>query len=158
MWGAQQNMQADAAGAIMGVPVPSAGHTAGMADGQPADAPLPGAEAAEAGVPGNGAAAQGQPQTSPEQAQTFWRGKLAGANFGGAVSLYHALARAPALYDGRPRMVPDPCARPQSVYGGRGETSGRSGGASGARAVGAGFGGSGRKAKRGASLPDPAAP
>ncbi len=77
MLSGQQNTQAEEAGAAVEFRSPAA-----------AGAPLPGAEAPVAGAPADGAAAQAQPPIHAEQAQAFWRGKLAAANFAGAVSLF----------------------------------------------------------------------
>lgn len=89
MWGAQQNTQAEAAGAMVEVQAPvAAGASAKTAGREPSPAPLPGAEAPGAGAPVEGAAVQATAPIPAEQAQAFWRGKLAAANFAGAVSLF----------------------------------------------------------------------
>jgi hemolysin-activating ACP:hemolysin acyltransferase len=89
MWGAQQNTQADAAGAMVEVQAPVDAEASAKAAGrEPSPAPLPGAEAPGAGAPVEGAAVQATAPIPAEQAQAFWRGKLAAANFGGAVSLF----------------------------------------------------------------------
>jgi hypothetical protein len=56
-----------------------------------AEVPSPGAghrQAHTADTPANGAAMQAPPPALDEKTQQFWRGKLAAANFGGAVSLF----------------------------------------------------------------------
>ena len=89
MWGAQQNTQADSASVMVKVQAPvDAGASAKTAVREPSPAPLPGAEAPGAGAPVEGAAVQATAPIPAEQAQAFWRGKLAAANFGGAVSLF----------------------------------------------------------------------
>jgi hemolysin-activating ACP:hemolysin acyltransferase len=54
---------------------------------QPAN-PGAGRQASGAGAPANGAKAQAPSPALDEKAQAFWRGKLAAANFAGAVSLF----------------------------------------------------------------------
>jgi hemolysin-activating ACP:hemolysin acyltransferase len=85
MWGAQQNTQADAAGAMVEVQAPvDAEASAKTAGREPSPAPLPGAEAPGA----EGAAEQAMAPIPDEKAQAFWRGKLAAANLANAVALF----------------------------------------------------------------------
>jgi hypothetical protein len=93
MWGKRREVQAAKA-------AEAAQATASLSVGQPEteagsaiDAQAPGSgvlrqQAPATNVPANGAAAQAPSPVPDEKAQAFWRGKLATANFGGAVSLF----------------------------------------------------------------------
>ncbi len=91
MWGRRRETQAEAADAAaqsqppISAAVP-AGGTAPETEASPsAGAETPGPATGEAA---NGVAVQTTPPILDEKAQQFWRGKLAAANFGGAVSLF----------------------------------------------------------------------
>ncbi len=100
MWGRRRETQAEAADAAAQSQAPisaavPAGGTARETEASPSltvEAPGPGAgeqRAPAAEEAANGAAVQtAPPPILDEKAQQFWRGKLATANFGGAVSLF----------------------------------------------------------------------
>ncbi len=94
MWGkrceTQANKAADTAAPSL-VPVSAVAMETEAAPAQNARASGPGAEqhqAPAADTSANGAGVQAPPPALDEKTQAFWRGKLATANFGGAVSLF----------------------------------------------------------------------
>jgi hemolysin-activating ACP:hemolysin acyltransferase len=99
MWGRRRETQAEAADAAAQSQAPiiaavTAGGTAPETETSPSlavEALGPGAreqQAPAADEAANGAAVQTTPPVLDEKAQQFWRGKLAAANFAGAVSLF----------------------------------------------------------------------
>ncbi len=92
MWGKRREAPAGKAADTVAQPAASLGAAAPETEAAPSQNSQASDIAAQQKqtpvTPANGAAVQASPPALDEKAQAFWRGKLATANFGGAVSLF----------------------------------------------------------------------